>query len=64
MELFRKEVMSNLPYKEHIKEHEAINDMFNVNCDNLKVEEHLKLHLEYQFKVGKLSKAQYYKYKL
>lgn len=63
MELFRKEIMCNVKYDDHKAEHEAINKMFNVDCDNVTVEEHLNYHLEYQFKTGKLSKEQYNKYK-
>ena len=55
--------MAHTPYKEHIEEHEAINKMFNVDCDNVTEEEHLKYHLEYKYRVGKLTKEQYDKYK-
>lgn len=63
METFRKEIMCNVPYKDHVAEHKAINEMFNVDCDNLTVEEHLKLHLEYKFKIGELTQEQYNRYK-
>jgi len=63
MELFRKEIMTNVKYEDHIKEHQAINKMFNVDCDTLSVPEHLNLHIEYQFKIGKLTKEQYNRYR-
>ena len=63
MELFRKEIMCNVKYDEHIAEHKAINKMFNVDCDNLSVSEHLNLHLEYQYRIGKLNEEQYNRYK-
>lgn len=55
--------MAYTPYTEHIEEHKAINKMFNVDCDNIKPEEHLKLHLEYKFRVGKITEEQYKHYK-
>ena len=63
MEKFRDEIMTQVPLKQHLKDHKEINKMFNVDCDNVSVEEHLKYHLEYYYKIGKLTKEQYDKYK-
>ena len=63
MRKFRKEIMANTPYDDHIKEHEEINKMFKVDCDNVSVEEHLNYHLEYKYKVGKITEKQYLEYK-
>lgn len=63
VEEFRKEIMCHTPLKEHLEEHEGINKMFNVDCDNVSVEEHLNYHLEYKYKIGKITKEQYNRYK-
>ena len=63
MEEFRKEIMCFVKYDDHVAEHKAINEMFNVDCDNLPVEKHLALHLEYKYKIGELSEDQYSRYK-
>ena len=63
MEKFRKEVIAFIKYEDHVKEHEEINKMFGVDCDNVSVEDHLNYHLEYQFATGKISEEEYNKYK-
>lgn len=55
--------MTFIKYDDHIEEHRKINEMFKVDCDTLTVNEHLNLHLEYQYKTGKLTEDQYKKYK-
>jgi hypothetical protein len=39
--LFLDEIMAYCKYDDHIKEHKAINEMFEIDCDNVSVEEHL-----------------------
>lgn len=55
--------MTFIKYDDHIEEHRKINEMFGVDCDNVSVNEHLNLHLEYQYRTGKLTEDQYKKYK-
>lgn len=55
--------MCHVKYDNHIAEHKAINEMFNVDCDNLTVVEHLSLHLEYKYRIGEISEEDYNRYK-
>ena len=63
MEEFRKEIMCFVKLKEHREEHKEINKMFDVDCENISVKEHLKYHLEYKYTIGELTKEQYDRYK-
>lgn len=55
--------MCFVKYEDHVAEHEAINKMFDVDCDNVTVEEHLNYHLEYKFRTNQITEEQYMRYK-
>lgn len=61
--LFLDEIMAYCKYDDHIKEHKAINEMFEIDCDNVSVEEHLTYHLEYKFRTNQITEDQYKRYK-
>jgi len=61
-----RKLYQNVSYKDHVKEHEEMNRLFNCDCDNVTVEEHLAMHMEYRLINNLLSdeiKEKYLKYK-
>lgn len=55
--------MCFVKYEDHVAEHKEINKMFNIDCDNVPVEEHLTYHLEYKFRTNQITEEDYKRYK-
>lgn len=55
--------MCFVKYEDHVAEHKEINKMFNIDCDNVSVEEHLTYHLEYKFRTNQITEEDYKRYK-
>ena len=63
METFRKEVMTLLNMKEHLAIHDEMDRVFNVDCNNMKPKDHLRMHLELMYMNKEISTEDYNRYK-